>query len=574
MLAPAISKVREFLGSWKNLLALGTLPLLGAWIYSRVWMVNPAILGDEYLYSMNARKVGPWDPPVAGDFSNYLFNFVYQGTNLCGDAFYACGKIFNIAFFLGFIFTIFILALRFLPFWGAYAFMIAAALSPLSVYTSMFLPESMYFFFIGIVLVAVLRAMTSFTWINWALVGISIGVTSLVKPHAWLSAIAIGVTLVVVGLGSPSIGLKGSAKSALSIVLGAVVARVTVGLLVAGPKALDFFGVYFGTSQVGEIAGGLSTQVGTQGEPSGPIAGVLDLFFPQLYNHLLAISALMGLAIVGLAVGVFDIFRERSLIASTAFSLFATIWLLTMVLEIVIFTGWITGNGDDHTSRLLLRYFDFLFVIVPLAALSVLAARKNSTLPAFLRWSIAIALSIAITPAFSGHFASLTIQIADAPTLAGLVVNLAVFNTVAILGFTGLFVFATFPKYFLPVLALFLPVSMAGTGYQIHDQYLVARGTLNSADIAGKYLAQNADSSDLNHVLILASSRFDATNAAIWVDRPQTTYELYNPGGIYESDRAPEGTRYIVTIGDLAVVGENTALVESGERFIIYKISD
>ena len=60
MFAPAISKVREFLSPWMNLLALGTLPLLGAWIYSRVWMVNPAILGDEYLYSMIAGKVGPW----------------------------------------------------------------------------------------------------------------------------------------------------------------------------------------------------------------------------------------------------------------------------------------------------------------------------------------------------------------------------------------------------------------------------------------------------------------------------------------------------------------------------------
>jgi len=49
MLATAISNVREFLGSWKNLLALGSLPLLGGWIFSRVWMVNPAILGDEYL---------------------------------------------------------------------------------------------------------------------------------------------------------------------------------------------------------------------------------------------------------------------------------------------------------------------------------------------------------------------------------------------------------------------------------------------------------------------------------------------------------------------------------------------
>lgn len=68
MISPPIAKIREFLSSWKNIVALGSLPLLGAWIYSRVWMVKPAILGDEYLYSMNARKVGPWILPWLGTF--------------------------------------------------------------------------------------------------------------------------------------------------------------------------------------------------------------------------------------------------------------------------------------------------------------------------------------------------------------------------------------------------------------------------------------------------------------------------------------------------------------------------
>jgi hypothetical protein len=59
-------------------------------------MVNPAILGDEYLYSMNSRKAAPWETSPAGDFSNYLFNFIYQSTNLCGNSFYGCAKILNI----------------------------------------------------------------------------------------------------------------------------------------------------------------------------------------------------------------------------------------------------------------------------------------------------------------------------------------------------------------------------------------------------------------------------------------------------------------------------------------------
>ncbi len=99
-------------------------------------------------------KLGPWDPSPAGDFSNYLFNLVYSSTNLCGDAFYTCGKLLNLVFFVGFLTVIFIIAKRYMNYWIAFAFTILAGLSPLSVYTSMFLPETMYFFFLSLVFAA------------------------------------------------------------------------------------------------------------------------------------------------------------------------------------------------------------------------------------------------------------------------------------------------------------------------------------------------------------------------------------------------------------------------------------
>ena len=570
MLAPAITKVREFLGSWKNLLALGTLPILGAWIYSRVWMVNPAILGDEYLYSMNARKVGPWDPPVAGDFSNYLFNFVYQGTNLCGDAFYACGKIFNIVFFLGFIFTIFILALRFLPFWGAYAFMIAAALSPLSVYTSMFLPESMYFFFIGLVLVAVLRAMRAFTWQNWALAGAAIGVASLVKPHAWLSAIAVGITMLVVGLFNKEIGFKNTFVSGLGLVAGAALARIVVGLLVAGPKALGFFGQYFGVSTIeAVIAGTASEEIADGSLPLTPVDGVVALFGPQLNVHLLTISALMALAVVGLIAGLVELFRKKRLTPASGFALFGFIWLVSMTLEIVMFTGWVTGSGDDHTTRVLIRYYDFLFVIIPLAGLSALAAGFGERVNVFVRWATAGLFAALLTSAFTGFFGTLSIQIADAPTLAGLVVNLEVFNAAAILGFSSLLLFATFPRWSPWAFAALLPVTMIGTGWQIQDQYLSLRGSQNASDIVGQQIARSFTTDELSRTWVIGSSRFDVTNVAIWADSAELAYDIFGPGSLLDATAAPEGTKRIVVTGDLQVI-EGASLEVDGQGYAIY----
>jgi phosphoglycerol transferase len=469
-----------FIKDWKNQLMLGTLVILGGWIYSRVWMVNPAILGDEYLYSINARKAAPWDPSPAGDFSNYLFNLVYSSTNLCGSGFYTCGKYLNLFFFLGFIFIIFLIAKRLMGFWPAYAFTIAAGLSPLSVYTSMFLPESMYFFFLGLVLLAVLKAATNFTWQNWAVVGGLIGLTSLIKPHAWLSAIAIGIFMLVVGLTQAKLRYKPLLVSIGAIAGAAILSRVLIGFAIAGPKALGFFGQYLGAGVVQEVTAGVST--GNTTDPatgaatglvgSGAMNGVVGLFGIQLNTHLLTVFSLMGIAIIGLIVGLIALIKNKELTPTTALALFAFIWLFSLMVEIVMFTGWITGGGDDHTTRVLLRYYDFLFVIVPLAGLAVVVKGLADNANVFIRWGLVVLVGALITPAFSGFFGTLTIQIADAPNLAGLVVNQDVLNGVALTSALALLVFAVAPKFLKWTFVLILPFSMVGTGWQIQDQVL------------------------------------------------------------------------------------------------------
>jgi phosphoglycerol transferase len=532
-------------------------------------MVNPAILGDEYLYSMNARKAAPWDPSPAGDFSNYLFNFVYQGTSICGDQFYTCGKIFNLVFFLGFIFTLFIVAIRFLPFAAAYGFMVVAGLSPLSVYTSMFLPESMYMFFIGLLLISVLHAIRDFSWQSWAIAGATIGAASLVKPHAWLSAIAVGITLLIVGLGGREIGLKKTVLSAGGLLLGAVATRVVLGLLVAGPKALGFFGQYLGLSTIEQVVTGPVAVETESIVGASPMSGVVQLFLPQLQVHLLVAAALLAISVVGLIVGILDILKSRKISPVTAFALFAFVWLFSLMVEIVIFTGWVTGGGDDHTTRVLLRYYEFLFVIVPLAGLAVWSKDLGQKVNVFIRWTLFVLFSFLLTPAFTGFFASLTIQIADAPTLAGLVVNADVFNAAAVIGIIALLVFATFPKYTPWVYLALLPVTMVGTGWQIQDQYQGFRGTLSSADKAGQYLRDNYQDADIDATWILATSRFDATNIAIWADRPAMSYELFGPGTQVSSELVPPEKRFVIANGDLTLAPDTYEKV-TGDGFTLY----
>lgn len=558
---------------WKNLAFAGSMLAVAAWVYSRVAIVNPAILGDEYLYSINARKAAPWDPSPAGDFSNYLFNLVYSSTNICGNAFYTCGKLLNLAFFIGFLTVIFIVAKKYLNYWVAFAFTVLAGLSPLSVYTSMFLPESMYFFFLSLVFASVLKAAGTYGWKDWAVAGALVGITSLVKPHAWLSAIAIGIFLVVLGLTRAEHRFMPLFKAIGAISIGAILGRVVIGFLVAGPKALSFFGQYLNAGTVAEITRAPVGEVASAASPVGTSAinGVLALFGVQFNVHMLTIAALMGVSIIGVTVGVIELIRTRELTKVSALSLFAFIWLFSLVIEVVMFTGWITGGGDDHTTRVLERYYDFLFVIVPLAGLAALTSKFASEMKIWIRVPLATMMLILITPAFSGFFGTLTIQIADAPNLAGLVVNQDVFNAAALFGFASLIVFAFFPKYTPYVLIGLLPVTMVGTGYQIQDQYQGFRGELNAQDRAGQFLKANLSPEDVDATWVVATSRFEATNVAIWADSAVIKYDLYGAGSALDATLVPEGSKYVLVTGDLTYAGP---VLESipGEGYTLHRI--
>jgi hypothetical protein len=112
---------------------------------------------------------------------------------------------------------------------------------------------------------------------------------------------------------------------------------------------------------------------------------------------------------------------------------------------------------------------------------------------------------------------------------------------------------------------------MVAAGWQIQDQYQGFRGQLSAADLAGKYVYENLTEDEKRTVHILAGSRFDATNVAIWVDEPQLNYELGNPGAVYSAELAPKEASWIVAVGEITVEG-NIVETISGEGFRLYKL--
>lgn len=544
-----------------------------ALVFSRVRDINPAILQDEWIYSITSRQYSPWAQDLPFDFGNYLFNFIYSSTALCSsDTFYTCVKVLNLVFIQGFALTLFVVALRFLPFWGAFAFYVATMLSPTSIYSSMFLPEPLFFFLLGLTLIFLLHAAKEPTWKNWALVGAILGLASLVKPHAFMAAMAVGIFILV-----STIRVRPFWKTfglyAVSAATGFLLTRVVVGFAIAGPKSLNVFGAYGGAGAIGEFVGGVATGGTSNPEVNGlvgagSVVGAAGLFPTQLYTHMLVIAALLGTAVTVLIVANVNAFTTSEVRPVHQYSTLMLIWLSVLVIVIVLFTGWITGAGDDHTTRVLLRYYDYLFPMVTLAGVAVAFDKQIlSETKSWIRWVAIAPTLLLISIAFTGYFGTLTIQIADAPNLAGLVVDKTTIDVTANLSFLTLLVLAFFPRFTIWAMAALVPWVMIATGYQIQDQYRGFRAEESAADKAGHYVAESLTREQLDELVILAESRFDGRAASFWLEH-NTDLEILNTGTVYPAQQLPEGTKWVLTIGDLKVDAGEVVSTETGYQLV------
>lgn len=551
---------------------LATLIATSAWTFNQVKDINPAILQDEWVYMVSSRLYSPWSQDLPFDFGNYLFNFVYGATNLCGEAFYTCAKVMNLIFIQGFAITLFVIALRFLPAWGAIVFYGAVALSPTAVYTSMYLPEPLFFFLIGLTLLAILRTADNPSWQNWALVGVPLGLAGLVKPHALMAAMAIGIYLLI-----STIEEKPYWKNALvnaGALLGSfLLVRVGLGFAIAGTKTLNVFGAYGASNAVGELVGGVTSgSLSTEGSlvGAGTVIGAVGLFPTQLYTHTMVVSALLGVAVVALILATINSFRAEVIRPVHRLAVLSLIWLIFMVIAIVLFTGWVTGSGDDHTTRVLLRYYDYLFPIVSLAGAAVIFDKAIlSETKSWIRWLVIAPIFLFISVAFAGYFGTLTIQIADAPNLAGLVVDKFTVDTIANLGFLTLLVIAFFPKFTPWAAALLIPWIMVTTGYQIQDQYQGFRLEDSAADKAGHFVSETLSRDQIGETMVLAESRFDGRVASFWMEA-NNDLEILNPGSVYPVDLLPEDTQFVLAIGSVSMEAGEVISTEDGYK--LYKI--
>ena len=556
-------------------------PFIAALIsIGRVWPVLPAVMQDEYVYSMQAR----FTPFAEQLYPNYLFSWLYSGTSVCGPDFYSCGKALNVLFFFATLMFIFLIASRLLGITWAAMIATVAAFSPIHVYVSYFMPEAMYFAFISATIYLALIAGAKHKLVWWLATGALLGLSALVKPHAIFTVPAFLIFSWIIAVRSDGGGIADGLRASLGKLGTFAIVKFGGGVAFAGFTGLSIFGSQYESSLNQFVS------ENSQGRPdlmantivSGTAAGLTQVhaakesgpnFFEVLIPHSLAHLALL-LIVAGvpllLSVSVIkDAFvKKHQVSAASQFLLLIGLLGLSFAAVVGAFEGVVTSLGDDHSARIITRYYEFLFPLLLVSAGVFGRFVEPNTLVRLIQSGVLISALIFGSVYLSGVNQSF----ADSILLSGFLSSPAVIPIMCAIGMIValVWIFSSSSGSKL-IVYVATPLALLIAGFTSQGFLLTQVGTKEAYfDIAGQKAKPLLSDVSGDKISIIGPIRYQNFTTKFWIDKPGikdislADGESIDAGALSDVD-------YVVLIGNAKLTGAAENL-EQGEGYAIVKL--
>jgi phosphoglycerol transferase len=540
---------------------------LAAWSISRVWNVLPSIMGDEYVYTSAAKHL----PFAEQYFSNYIFSWVMSATNMCGTDFYVCTKSINSVFFALTILFTFLIAARFLTFgWSVFVASVTS-LSPIAIPVSYFMPEIMYFAAMtGVVLVALWVADKG-KWHLWALVGVSLGLAALVKPHAIFMLPAFTIFALVVSYKLASGNWLAGIRSAGSTIAGFFVAKFGLGFLFAGTEGLKLFGGY--GSPVDALTSVVENQAPVVGQETGTQATGLELLasvsFGHLAMHLAVVLMIAGLPLLLSLRVLLSVVKKPEPVGPVS-SLFILVGLITfsIIAVVAVFEAYVTVGGDDHSDRLILRYYEFLIPQFIVMGLLLPRFTDSKIVWRILQGSVIVVAALFFSIFYPSNFDQ---QYADSSTLPGLAASGGLFIAVAVAIAAAILYWIFTPEEGNVLIGRFIiPLFLVVALVMSQSKLIEINGTQAYFDVAGWSSRDALKDVPGDRIVVIGQTRTEVFTVKFWIDEPNIKELLVLEGSVVPLDNVSESD-YVVTLGNIGIDFPHEVVTE-GEGYKVVKI--
>lgn len=352
------SKPNFFTGSVFEWLAIVATSMLAFWfLTARIVGVQVSVLADEYLYLLDAHYNGLSE----AKYPNYLFQWIYSSTKLCGTEFYSCARSINAFFVIFGAIFIYLLAKHIgqIKWLGALA-AAAAILGSYGTYTAYFMPEALFNGLMMVFFWSLIRFGKSDNILVWAAIGTSLGIASLAKPHGLFVIPAIVIFVILWTRASKDNWLIPGATRSVVFVGSVVGSKYLFGFLMAGERALSLFGMYGSLEAVAQRTGDVIA--------ADPEVGTSVLF--TAWGQVLMITMILGLVLPVAVHGLVLNFKKDAVVAEQVrFRALMGLLLISLMSAIAIFEAWQNLGVWMHT-----RYYTYL---IPLAMVVLIEALRK-----------------------------------------------------------------------------------------------------------------------------------------------------------------------------------------------------
>jgi phosphoglycerol transferase len=550
-------------------------------VLPRISEVLPKILGDELLYSQNARLLSPeeWFLP------NFLFNWVFSSTNVCGYGFYTCGKVINVFLLLclGFI----IYASTRLIAKPSLSLIMATltCVGPIAVYASFFTPDMMFYLSMAIVIFIAMQLNLDSKWWMWFILGATLAVASLVKPHALFAIPALIAYCLFLALGTNQKKIAAAFINIVILVSSTILLKFAFGFAFAGPNGLTLFGSYGNaldsaskaitqTSTPGVQLGGTSTNPISTPAPGAAQPAVASTDFATmavweliLHFGFLIIAFSLPLFIAGRRIGQSMAIRNTNPV-ETKLSFLAISILLMGVISTAIYTAVAPSWGEILDYRLMVRYYEYVLPFLVITALVQLdeSNKRHVRRIVFSFFAIIVAVLastklVTVVPPlytdstlFSGmYFSNISIWV-FAIISAGLLLFYLINQKKAV----RYWLFGWLPIVTV-IVAISTQIAMTGPS-SIKGLYT------NAAQTTHQLLTQE----QRDALIVVGNYKNNVQAAQLWIDSKSVQGLWIDRGQNLDIDSLAPEAKYVLIIGEMNVSG-SFEVVKQDESFAIIK---
>jgi phosphoglycerol transferase len=542
MLSLLKSHVRRFESvTTKAVVALLGLVFALAILITRVSGLGPRVMGDELTYSTYSRLLPISDSPVP----NYLYLWIFSSTNFCGTEFYTCARLLNIWFVVLTALFVFLIARKILGYGPSLFLALASIAGPTSMYAAHFMPDSMF-----------VAASVFFVWLLLRLteskpslrtlfaLGLAVGVISLIKPHGLFLLASIPAVSTLFANSFRDRVRVAFIATVLSGA-GAFLVKLGVGFIVAGQNGLVLFRSAYGTFVPAVQASGESAETDS--------VDFLQNLFGQFETLILALAVLFLVPIAATLSQVRKL-EDGSENGIRRLSLTLAVLQVAFLVPVAVFVAQLIPIDPSQSFRAQLRYFEFLLLLYPIAALGFLKSkhRKNSILGWIALTAVAV-LGVFWWLKYEQEFVHVYSDATYLPMLAragewGTPVALFALTLALIFGINRDWAIRGWAYGLLPVMVLISVPAM-------YFDESIRSDTKPAHVVAAEFTVGTLGPEDLNQLIVVGGNRQEADAARFIIGNPNVKRKVVDDLGAFFVESLPIKFGWVLVLGQQSMRG-------------------